>query len=62
MAVTSPKPVLTPCIGVCALDAAGLCSGCLRTADEIACWSALDDQERLRMMMHVLPQREAERG
>ncbi|MBE2261553.1 MAG: DUF1289 domain-containing protein [Burkholderiaceae bacterium] len=36
--------VPSPCISVCRVDAsAGLCGGCLRTLDEIACWSQLDD-------------------
>ena len=56
-----PKPVLTPCIGVCTLAADGLCVGCHRTGDEIAAWSALDDLERARIMSEVLPAREAQR-
>jgi len=57
----TPKVVLTPCIGVCELDAQGYCTGCFRNTDEIARWSTLDDNERLRLMNYVLPQREAER-
>ena len=39
--------VPSPCISVCAIDeATGLCAGCLRTLDEIAAWSVLDDGER----------------
>ncbi len=39
--------VPSPCISVCAIDeATGLCGGCLRTLDEIAAWSVLDDGER----------------
>jgi predicted Fe-S protein YdhL (DUF1289 family) len=39
--------VPSPCIGVCRIDAAtGLCAGCLRTLDEIAAWSTLDDASR----------------
>jgi uncharacterized protein len=38
------SPVPSPCISVCRLDeATGLCIGCLRTLDEIAAWSTLDD-------------------
>ena len=34
----------SPCISVCRIDdASGLCVGCLRTLDEIAAWSTLDD-------------------
>ena len=42
-----PRPVLTPCIKVCAVDgASGLCLGCLRTLQEIAEWSRLSDDRR----------------
>ena len=37
----------SPCISVCRIDAStGLCIGCLRTLDEIASWSALDEDAR----------------
>jgi len=36
--------VPSPCVDVCRIDeATGLCAGCLRTLDEIAAWSTLDD-------------------
>ena len=39
--------VASPCISVCRIDdATGLCAGCLRTLDEIAVWSVLDDVDR----------------
>ncbi len=56
---TPPKPILTPCVGVCELDADGLCKGCHRTIDEIAKWSSMSDAERARLMDEVLPQRES---
>ena len=56
------KPVLSPCIGVCRLDAHGLCEGCGRTGDEIARWLGLSDAERLRLMNEVLPQRLEHKG
>ena len=41
-------PVASPCISVCRMDdATGLCSGCLRTLDEIAAWVGLDAAARL---------------
>ena len=52
-------PLLTPCIGICSLDAAGYCEGCFRTSDEIARWSLMDDGERQRLMDEVLPERES---
>jgi hypothetical protein len=54
-----PRIVLSPCIGVCALDANGLCEGCFRTGDEIGAWIAMSDECRLRIMEEVLPEREA---
>jgi predicted Fe-S protein YdhL (DUF1289 family) len=44
---------------VCRLDARGLCVGCLRTGDEIACWSSLDDDRKRWLMDEVLPTRQA---
>jgi len=55
------RAVLTPCIGVCALDGEGICMGCQRTTDEIARWGVMDDDERMHLMDDVLPRREAER-
>lgn len=37
---------MSPCISVCALDAQGLCSGCLRTRDEIAGWLRMSPAEQ----------------
>lgn len=42
--------ILSPCIGICSLDQAGLCTGCRRTAAEIAAWSTMDDAARLRVI------------
>jgi len=56
------KAILTPCIGICTLDADGLCEGCHRSAAEIGAWSSMDDESRARIMLDVLPKREAARG
>ena len=46
--------ISTPCIRVCSLDAeAGLCAGCGRTAEEIAGWLRLSEEERLRIMAEL---------
>ncbi len=43
----SNTPVPSPCISVCRMDErTGWCAGCLRTLDEIAVWSLLDDEEK----------------
>lgn len=56
------RALLSPCVGVCALDDAGYCVGCHRSMDEIAGWLRLSDDERLRLIEHVLPAREARRA
>ena len=58
---TAFRAVLSPCIGVCTLDDDGLCEGCLRTTSEIARWSQMNDDARLRMMEDTLPRRAAGR-
>lgn len=58
----APAAILTPCIGICALDADGYCEGCFRTGEEIGNWSSLPDAERRRLMDEVLPAREAARA
>lgn len=51
------RPVGSPCINVCKMDAArGLCLGCMRTIDEIAAWSAMSDSARLAVWQ-ALPER-----
>ncbi|WP_036118241.1 MULTISPECIES: DUF1289 domain-containing protein [Luteibacter] len=56
--VSSSSLPLTPCTGVCRLDARGLCEGCLRTGDEIARWSTMDDEQKLWLMDRILPGRQ----
>ena len=53
------RAVLSPCVGICSLDDAGLCVGCRRTALEIAAWTKMDDEQRLRVM-ELLPSRAAD--
>ena len=44
---TSEPRVPSPCVSICRMnEATGLCEGCLRTIDEIAAWSVLDDDDR----------------
>ena len=53
----APVPCPSPCINVCRMnDATGLCEGCLRTLDEIALWSVLDDDDK-RAVWALLPER-----
>jgi uncharacterized protein len=55
----TPQAVLSPCVGVCQLDAQGYCLGCHRTGDEIARWRGMSDVERSHFMDVVLPARES---
>jgi predicted Fe-S protein YdhL (DUF1289 family) len=50
----------SPCVGVCRLDpSSGLCAGCMRTLDEIACWPTADDAERLAIVQNLRARRRA---
>lgn len=49
---------VSPCIGVCQLDAAGYCVGCHRSGGEIAGWLGFHPDQRQHLMDHVLPARE----
>lgn len=49
--------VVSPCVGVCYLDASsGYCRGCMRTMEEISRWIYLDDEAR-RRVIDQLPHR-----
>ena len=55
------SPVPSPCTSVCRIDdATGLCAGCLRTLDEIAAWSVLDDAQRRAVWDAIVARREAQ--
>jgi uncharacterized protein len=53
----------SPCIGVCQLDpASGLCTGCMRTLDEIAAWPAAGEAERLAIVQRLRARRRRAAG
>jgi len=50
--------VESPCCGVCRIESAsGLCVGCLRTLDEIACWTALAPKARATVLSRLATRR-----
>lgn len=51
------RAIASPCIGICSLDAARRCRGCLRTGEEIGGWLRMSEAERHRLMRDVLPAR-----
>jgi len=55
----SLAPMLSPCIGVCELNAANVCTGCHRSSSEIGAWSSMTDAARSQIMAR-LDQREAD--
>ncbi|RCK34802.1 MULTISPECIES: DUF1289 domain-containing protein [Thalassospira] len=51
-------PVKSPCIGVCVLGpAAGYCTGCFRTGDEIGAWMGMSDGSKKRLLETVRKRR-----
>ena len=56
-------PVASPCNSVCTIDrSSGLCAGCFRTLDEIAGWSAMDDDEKRAVIASLPARRELVEG
>lgn len=54
------EPVPSPCVSVCRMnDALGFCEGCLRTLDEIAAWSVLDDDGKRAVWIRLGERRAA---
>ncbi len=51
-------PVASPCVNICQIDeSSGWCAGCLRTLDEIAFWSVLDDDDKRAVWAELAPRR-----
>ena len=46
----------SPCINVCTLDVRGLCTGCLRSGEEIGRWMSMSAEEQWRLL-EVLEER-----
>jgi predicted Fe-S protein YdhL (DUF1289 family) len=54
--------VASPCVDVCRMNAeTGFCDGCFRTLDEIAAWSAYDDDARRAVLDRVESRRQGAR-
>ncbi|MBH3429377.1 DUF1289 domain-containing protein [Pseudomonas alkylphenolica] len=47
---SSERPVASPCVQICALDEADICTGCQRTAMEITRWGRMDNTERRQVL------------
>jgi predicted Fe-S protein YdhL (DUF1289 family) len=44
--IENEKPVRSPCVQVCVLDEADICTGCQRTVQEISQWGRMTNAER----------------
>lgn len=54
----SEQTVPSPCVNVCRMNAAtGYCEGCLRTLDEIACWSGYTAEDKLAVLAKLAARR-----
>ena len=52
--IWSRDEIQSPCVRICVVHPeARLCTGCLRTIDEIGAWSKLDTAERRRIMAEL---------
>ena len=51
--------VASPCINVCEMED-GLCTGCFRSLDEIACWATAADEDK-RLILAAVAQRRTTR-
>jgi predicted Fe-S protein YdhL (DUF1289 family) len=52
--------VPSPCISVCQMEPrSGLCLGCMRTLEEIACWSSMGEPEKQAVCLELDLRREA---
>jgi predicted Fe-S protein YdhL (DUF1289 family) len=54
----APTAVPSPCVSLCRIDErTGLCVGCLRTLEEIAGWTAFDDEQRRQVWIAIAGRR-----
>ncbi|MGH8380307.1 DUF1289 domain-containing protein [Pseudomonas sp.] len=44
------RPLASPCVHICALDEADICTGCQRSAAEITRWGRMDNSERRQVL------------
>ena len=49
----SPQPSLSPCIGICKLDAEDICLGCERSMAEIRSWGLLSRAQQRKILIRI---------
>ena len=57
-AAGNDSAVPSPCVSICKMDArSGLCTGCLRTIEEIAGWSRYSDADKQAVWLRISERR-----
>jgi len=57
-AALDTSPVPSPCVSICQMNVqSGLCSGCLRTIEEIAGWSRYSEAEKRAVWSRLVERR-----
>ncbi|WP_426417156.1 DUF1289 domain-containing protein [Aestuariirhabdus sp. LZHN29] len=49
----SVRPVMSPCVSICALNEEDVCVGCYRTDREIVRWREMSDPERREVIANA---------
>jgi predicted Fe-S protein YdhL (DUF1289 family) len=59
---TDLEPVPSPCVGICCMDAEGVCIGCYRSISELSGWARAPVHEQLEILRRCrIRQEQAER-
>ncbi|MBX3117629.1 MAG: DUF1289 domain-containing protein [Fimbriimonadaceae bacterium] len=43
----------SPCVGICVLDAKGVCCGCKRSIEEITAWPSMTEEEKEAVLLRL---------
>ena len=49
--------IVSPCVGICALNESDICVGCYRTGIEISAWGEMKESEK-RSVLALIKERE----
>jgi predicted Fe-S protein YdhL (DUF1289 family) len=55
--IVSERPVSSPCVNTCQLNADDICEGCYRSVQEIGDWMMLDNEARKEVLRRCVERR-----
>lgn len=55
--IVSERPVASPCVNTCQLNADDICEGCYRSVQEIGDWMMLDNEARKEVLRRCAERR-----